>query len=130
MSGHPNKRHQTAGPIFGAPSEVDNPSAQLNYPSSAASSMRTLPVYAVPGLVALSVQEFSRVHAGIKDSEDLLFISWDRVVRLIPPHLPDIDPSLPTSPTGRQRVATADQRWGDAGGLRAIENTIYYFAQQ
>ncbi|KAK0246050.1 RNI-like protein [Armillaria nabsnona] len=71
MSRHPNKKHRTAGPVFGAPSEADNPSAQLNYPSSAASSTRALPVYAVPSLVTLCARVFTAKFAQLHNNETI-----------------------------------------------------------
>ncbi|KAK0198662.1 RNI-like protein [Armillaria mellea] len=69
MSRHPNKKHRTAGPMFGAPSEADNPSAQLNYPSSAASSTRALPVYTVPSLVTLCARVFTAKFVQLHNNE-------------------------------------------------------------
>ncbi|KAK0208562.1 RNI-like protein [Desarmillaria ectypa] len=71
MSRRQNKKHRTSGHIFGAPSEADNPSAQLNYPSSAASSTRALPIYTVPSLVMLCARVFAANFVQLHNSETI-----------------------------------------------------------
>ncbi|KAG7450326.1 RNI-like protein [Guyanagaster necrorhizus] len=85
---NPNKKHRTAGPVFGAPSEADSPSAQLNYPSSAASSTRLLPIYSVPSLVSLCARLFTANFVKLHNRERI----WKRTshyLQLVPEELKD-----------------------------------------
>ncbi|KAF9036413.1 RNI-like protein [Hymenopellis radicata] len=78
MAARQSKRQRTArnGPAFGAPSAADDPAAQFNVPSSAASSTRLLPVHEVPSLTTLCGRKFATTFVNLHKRED----TWKRVV--------------------------------------------------
>ncbi|KAK0465383.1 uncharacterized protein EV420DRAFT_956345 [Desarmillaria tabescens] len=81
-----NKRHRTTELVFGAPSEADNPSAQLNYPSSAASSTRVLPVNTVPSFVTLCARVFAAKFVQLHNNETI-WKQTSQYLKLVPEEL-------------------------------------------